>query len=131
MRKANCLCGAISFTISGELASISVCHCGQCRRWHGNAGTYTEAPWSAITFAAQDQLRWYRSSNFARRGFCAACGSSLFWERIGADRVSIAAGALESPTGLAIDRHIFVADKPDWYEITDGLKQAAQWAGSG
>ena len=131
MTEASCLCGAVQFTIADEMAPIVACHCSQCQRWHGNFGAYTDAPWSAIAFAADDQLRWYQSSAKARRGFCAACGSSLFWKARGADRVSIAAGALRSPTGLALTRHIFVADKPDWYEITDGLKQEPQTRGSG
>jgi hypothetical protein len=32
-------------------------------------------------------------------------------------------GALDDPTGLRTERHIFVAHKGDWYEIADGLPQ--------
>ncbi len=39
------------------------------------------------------------------------------------DVISVAAGALESPTGLRMARHIFVADKGDYYDIADGLPQ--------
>ena len=53
------------------------------------------------------------------------CGSSLFWEPIGEGRVSIAAGCLDKPTGLRTVRHVFVADKGDFYDITDGLEQLA------
>ena len=131
MREASCLCGAVRLAISGEMRPIVACHCSQCQRWHGNFGAYANAPKSAVAFLADDQLRWYQSSEKARRGFCAVCGSSLLWERVGADYVSIAAGALRQPTGLALVRHIYVADKPDWYEITDGLKQQRQVTGSG
>ena len=45
------------------------------------------------------------------------------WEGAGRDYVSIAAGALDLPTGLVAARHIFVESKGDYYEISDGLEQ--------
>jgi hypothetical protein len=37
------------------------------------------------------------------------------------------AGTLDSPTGLRAEKHIFTADKGDYYEIADGLPQKAAW----
>ena len=34
-----------------------------------------------------------------------------------------AAGTLDGPTGLHLQRHIFVADKGDYYDNADGLPQ--------
>ena len=31
------------------------------------------------------------------------------------------AGAFDSPSGLTLTKHIFCADKGDYYEIADGL----------
>lgn len=123
IRTGHCLCGAIHLTIAGPMRDISVCHCGQCRRWHGNPPSYSKAKWADITLAGREHLRWYQSSPEARRGFCRLCGSSLFWERTGSDAVSITAGILEAPTGLRERHHIFVADKGDYYDISDGLPQ--------
>jgi hypothetical protein len=120
-----CECGDVRFTVSGPLRDVMNCHCGQCRRFHGHVGAYTNAARTDLSFAEARGLRWYQSSSFARRGFCGACGSSLFWERIGGDIISIAAGCLDPPTGLRTVGHIFVAHRGDYYEITDGLKQYA------
>jgi len=120
-----CLCGAVHFEIRGPLRDVVVCHCGQCRRQHGAPPSYTAAPWSNVKLSGTNHLKWYQSSELARRGFCRICGSSLFWEPIGTGRVSISAGSLDKPTGLRIIRHIFVSDKADFYEITDGLEQLA------
>src|SRR5215470_18213540 len=98
-------------------------HCGQCRKEHGAPPGYTSAPWSNVTVRGEKNLKWYQSSEQARRGFCRACGSSLFWEPIGQDRVAITAGCLDKPTGLRTVRHIFVSEKADFDEITDGLEQ--------
>jgi hypothetical protein len=69
---------------------------------------------------SSDNLTWYASSSTAERGFCATCGSTLFWRAKGLDYVAIAAGSLDSASGLRIEGHIFCADKGDYYEITDG-----------
>ena len=42
---------------------------------------------------------------------------------MGSGRVSIAAGCLDKPTDLRTVRHIYVADKGDFYQIKDGLEQ--------
>ncbi|WP_374381639.1 GFA family protein [Dongia sp.] len=120
---ASCLCGEVDFTVTGKLRDISQCHCSQCRRWHGHAPAYTKAKWADVSFKARAPLTWFQSSDNARRGFCSRCGSSLFWERIGADAVSISAGAFDAPFGPRQRHHIFVADKGDYYDVADGLPQ--------
>jgi hypothetical protein len=120
-----CECGAVRFTVTGGLRDVVNCHCGQCRRFHGHVGAYTNAARADVHFAAERGLRWYRSSSFAQRGFCGECGASLFWQGDGGDTLSIAAGCLDAPTGLRTVGHIFVAHRGDYYEITDGLTQHA------
>ena len=67
-------------------------------------------------------LRWVSgpaSDTDARRGFCADCGSSLFWDAPGRDTVSIAAGTLDEPTGLRTAAHVYVGQAGDYYELPD------------
>ncbi len=35
-------------------------------------------------------------------------------------------GAIDTPTGVRLAKHIFVADKGDYYDIEDGLPQSEQ-----
>ncbi len=119
--KGQCLCGAVRFRLSGDLRQVVICHCGQCRRWHGHVGAYTRVPVSALTVEDERSLAWYRSSERARRGFCRDCGSSLFWERIGSDHVSVAAGTLAEPTGLTTVLQIFAEDGGDSYAVDDRI----------
>jgi hypothetical protein len=118
-----CLCDAIKIRIYGTLRDVVVCHCSQCRRHHGAPPGYTSASLENVEVIGRRNLKWYQSSPHARRGFCRVCGSSLFWEPLAAGRVAIAAGCLDKPTDLHTIRHVFVADKGDFYEITDGLEQ--------
>lgn len=121
--KGSCLCGAVAFTITGALGANDACHCVQCRKWSGHFFASANVPRAALTIAGEANLRWYPSSAKARRGFCARCGSSLFWDPIGRDWTAVALGALDAPTGIRLERHIFVADKGDYYDIADGLPQ--------
>jgi hypothetical protein len=112
-----CLCGAVRYEVSGPLRDVVLCHCAMCRRTHGHVAAYTAAPKAALRLIEARGLRWFASSGFARRGFCAECGASVFWERIAADMVSIAAGSVDAPTGLCTTLQIFVDDAGDYYAV--------------
>ena len=118
-----CLCGAVQFKLETALSGVTACHCGQCRKVTGNFLATTNAPTSDLDITDDEGLTWYRSSDLAERGFCKVCGSVLFWREVGSDHIAITAGALDGATGMTIKDHIFVGDKPDWYEITDGKPQ--------
>ena len=119
-----CLCGAVRYRVEGPLRPVVACHCAQCRKTSGHYVAATSALKEHVVLEADGGLRWYRSSGSARRGFCAICGSSLFWETTESPRLSLHAGALEGAMGLTLAGHIFCADKGDYYEIADGLPQA-------
>jgi hypothetical protein len=120
-----CLCGAVRFEIHEPLMGIIVCHCSKCRRFHGHLGAYTATKRENLVLLRDETLAWFRSNTDETpdvyRGFCSTCGSSLFWDPRGKARISIAAGALDAPTGLAIERHVWVSQKGDYYTITDTL----------
>jgi hypothetical protein len=123
----SCLCGGVRFRVRGALRGVIYCHCSQCRKQSGHFFAATSAAAADLSVTGEDLLTWYAASEEARRGFCRVCGSALFWKRVGADEVSILAGAFEKPTGLKGEVHIYVADKGDYYEIDDGLRQDPAW----
>jgi hypothetical protein len=123
MPKGSCLCGAVSFEVAGALAPPDACHCSQCRKQTGHYWASTDVARAALTVHGEDNVTWFRSSEKVRRGFCSKCGSTLFWDPTGKDKIAVAMGAFETPTGTRLHRHIFVADKGDYYEIADGLPQ--------
>jgi hypothetical protein len=65
-------------------------------------------------------LKWFRSSETARRGFCGGCGSVLFWKGDGLDYIAIAAGSIDGELGVPLAGHIFCASAGDYYEIAGG-----------
>ena len=76
-----------------------------------------------LVFSRSDGLKWYTSSTWAKRGFCGECGSSLFYRMFDEEGIGIAAGCLEGVTGLRVSKHIFCADKGDYYDIADDVPQ--------
>jgi hypothetical protein len=122
-----CLCGAVRYSLTGPLRPVVACHCVQCRRTSGHFAAMTSVPLERFALVAEAGLAWYRSSPTARRGFCRLCGSNLFWRPDGEARVSVTAGSLDGATGLAIERHIFVADKGDYYALGPEDRCFAAW----
>ena len=124
-----CLCGAVRYQIHGPLRDVVNCHCGQCRRTHGNVAAYTSAARADLVLTEDRGLKWYASSKAARRGFCGDCGASLFWGPAGEARVALAAGGIDAPSGLKTIRHVFTAHKGDYYEIAGGLEASPEGHG--
>lgn len=119
----SCLCEAVKYQVIAPLRPVVSCHCTQCRKTSGHYVAATSALLSGFRLTEDKGLKWYRSSGIARRGFCGRCGSNLFWQRDGADRISIMAGTLDGPTGLVTEVHIFCADAGDYYEIPASVPQ--------
>jgi hypothetical protein len=116
----------VRFEVDGALSPPDACHCTICRKVSGHYFASTDVLRSLLTIEGDDELRWYRSSEKVRRGFCATCGSALFFDPIHKDWIGIAMGAFDRPTDTKLAIHIFVADKGDYYEIADGLPQNQQ-----
>ena len=112
-----CLCGGVRYTVNGPLRDIVACHCEQCRRTSGHFVAATACRRKYFNLEQQDSLRWYTAVPGYRRGFCNVCGSSLFFEEVGQERVSIAAGSLDAPQGLHIAAHLFTSEAGDYYAI--------------
>jgi hypothetical protein len=123
MHKGSCLCGAVHFEVAGELKAPDACHCTMCRKVSGHYWASTDLPRSAVKVQGADKVTWFRSSEKVRRGFCSVCGSVLFFDPLQRDWIAIAMGAFDKPTGTYLEKHIFVADKGDYYDIADGLPQ--------
>ncbi len=124
MLKGSCLCGAITFTATGPARDLAACHCSQCRKQSGHYWASVQVLDENLTISGSPH--WYAASATARRGFCPNCGSFLFWKGQDDPDTGVALGALEAPTGLRLERHIFTADKGDYYEIADQVRQEEQ-----
>jgi hypothetical protein len=123
-----CLCGKVRFATTGQLREVIFCHCSQCRRQSGHFFAATSIGADALTLQGADHITGFAASDFARRGFCATCGTILFWKPTAEARYAVLAGAFDRPACLKPGYHICTEGRPDYYQIADGLPQHAQGA---
>lgn len=127
MRTGSCLCGAVTYEVHGPLRDVVACHCEQCRKQTGTYMSATAAKDTDFRITENRGLKWYHSSEGAKRGFCGECGSVLFWKGEGRDYTSITAGSLDGASGLKLAGHIFCDSAGDYYEIAGGEYRKRRW----
>jgi hypothetical protein len=108
-----CQCGAVRFRATGPFRA-AICHCRMCQKAVGNYF----APLVMV-----GGIEWtrgapsrFRSSNKAQRGFCAACGTPLFFAGDEDDYVEIVAGALDSPSAIVPTQQFNLKDRVPFFE---------------
>ncbi|GAA6164557.1 GFA family protein [Pelagimonas sp. KU-00592-HH] len=121
MFRGSCLCGDITYETAAQPQGASMCHCSQCRKQSG--GVWSSAYVAETDLKISGPVQWFEASKTAKRGLCPRCGSFLFWKAHVEDTISFSLGSVDGPTGLTLTKHIFVADKGDYYEIADGVPQ--------
>jgi len=117
-----CLCGAVRYEATAGPSNTHYCHCRMCQRHFGSAmGAYTSFPRDAFRFV-KGAPKLFRSSSFAERGFCGACGSPLVFQYLPKpERIGIAIGSLDQPERVAPETHWGVESQISWLAIDDGL----------
>ncbi|QFY78932.1 GFA family protein [Alcaligenes faecalis] len=122
----SCLCGSVRYKISGPLSGGLNCHCSMCRKAHG-AAFRSRAAVSVSDFqwvSGESQITWYESSQGNHRGFCRICGTPLLSRFDNHPSIyGLPLGALDDDPGVRPEKHVFVANKASWFEITDDLPQ--------
>jgi hypothetical protein len=108
-----CQCGAVRFRVS-RFGRSSLCHCLMCQKafggFFGALVTAHDVEWT------RSAPHHFASSNKARRGFCADCGTPLIFEIGG--MVDMAVGAFDHPSVVAPTIQLNPADKLPFF---DGL----------
>ena len=118
-KTGSCLCGAVKFTLNTPPAEAGACHCEMCRKWSGGVYLAITANADDVSFTSDDSLATYASSDWAERGFCKTCGSSLFY-RVTAPgphhgQYHFGLGTLDDPSGITLTSEIFIDAKPEAY----------------
>ena len=77
-----------------------------------------------VEFNGADNIQNYESSEWAERGFCTQCGSSLYYHlkpRPGAPdgEYMLAAGAVDDQSALKFETEVYVDSAPGWYQFAN------------
>ena len=113
----SCLCGAVTFEVSGDFEKFFLCHCSRCRKFSGTAH-------ASNLFASNAELTWLSGEEKIRtyhlpetryiKLFCSECGSPVPRQRDG--MLMVPAGSLDTPVEIEPNAHIFFADRANWDE---------------
>lgn len=113
-----CLCGRVSYVVTGPLRDVINCHCERCRRHTGHFMAASAAARADITVTGGDRLTWFDPEPGTGYGFCRTCGSSLFWRTTDhPEQWSICAGTIDPPTGLITRRALFTECAADYHRL--------------
>lgn len=130
LRTGGCLCGAVRYGITAPVDHLDVCHCAMCRKHSGGIATTVAVQPDQIDWTGTDHIGVYSSSEWAERGFCKTCGSSLFWrmtaEGPAQGYLSLSAGTLDDLTGLPLKTEIYIDHKPGGYAFAGDTMKMTQ-----
>ncbi len=122
----SCLCGAVQYSVAGEVLRFYHCHCQRCRKatGTGHASNLVLAPESGLCWTkGEDMLQRYIVPEAERfyNLFCKQCGSPMPRAVPELDAVIIPAGSLDSEPPMAPNGHIFWGSRANWSCSADGL----------
>lgn len=123
----SCLCGGVRFEAEPQERESHACHCEMCRRWTGTAFVATPVPEAALRWQGAENIGVYRSSDWAERGWCMRCGSTLFY-RVTAEGPEqgthyLALGLFDDPDALPLASEIYIDRKPESYAFAGERKR--------
>ena len=115
-----CQCGAIRYRSTAVLDNAHLCHCRMCQKAVGNIfAALVGAPKDALAWTRGSPARW-RSSAHVDRGFCAACGTPLFYDDETSDRIALTIGSLDDPAAFKPVTHDGTEGRMPWFaELAD------------
>ena len=119
--KGGCLCGKVTFTARTVNPHVGSCHCGMCQRWIGGPNLSVDCG-TDVTFQGQENISVYHSSDWAERGFCKHCGSSLFYHLRQHNSYIIPTGIFDDNSPFIFDQQIFIDEKPAFYDFANTTK---------
>lgn len=118
-----CQCGAVRYEMYVAPQNSHVCHCRMCQRATGGV-------FAALAGAPKAEFAWtkgaptfYASSNLAKRGFCAICGTPLsFAYDIPEARIYVTTGSLDDPNSAPIVMQYGVESRLAWVKFCEDVK---------
>jgi hypothetical protein len=96
-----------------------------CQRWVGGPVVSVGCTPETV-FEGQDAIGVYPSSDWAERGFCKRCGSSLFYRMKSDGSYYLPVGLFDDTEGLTLANEIFIDRKPALYSFAEKTKQMTE-----
>jgi hypothetical protein len=119
-----CQCGAVRYHATEMVDNAHICHCRMCQKAVGNL-------FAALVAAPRDALTWtrgtpavFKSSAHVARGFCANCGTPLFYDYVAGERVNLTMGSLDHPEQFLPQEQFGIEARVGWFGRLSTLHDA-------
>ena len=110
--KGRCLCGEVTASATLSKAEMNVCHCDMCRQHTSSMFMSLSIDEGSLSF--EGPVKTYRSSEWAERGFCGTCGSTLFYGMADGSGRYPSAGLFENAANAKLKLEFFADDAPGY-----------------
>lgn len=119
MLEGQCLCRAVTVRAEPKDGYLTACNCENCRRWTGGVNFTFSV--DAETARIDGPMKTVTVLPWAERGFCAECGSGLFY-RVTAEgdlkgMLKLSAGLFPDGTGLPLGVEFYSDERPAGYDL--------------
>lgn len=124
MLNGSCCCGAVRFSVAGDIGMMGTCHCSRCRKV--GAASFVFVKKADFTLEqGRDNITVYQPEADYKyaRCFCNKCGTALGEILSDADSFPVTANCFDDALRVENRFHEFVAEKPDWMVIGDKARQ--------
>ncbi|OAN84956.1 GFA family protein [Sulfitobacter geojensis] len=119
--RGQCLCGAVQVTASVDTPAVRACHCDMCRQ-HGS-GPFFSIETLPDSIAVTGTATVFASSEWGGRGFCATCGSTLWYETKDGGARNLSAGLFPDAGGGKLTVEYFTDKCPQAYALNGDHKK--------
>ncbi len=113
-----CLCGAVKVEVDLSNPEMAACHCSMCRNWSGAPMMAVDCG-DSLKLSDENSVIRYQSSEWAQRGFCAKCGTHLFYLLLPANQYHVPVGLIQNSADFKFTHQIFVDEKPGFYDFSN------------
>ena len=124
-RTGRCLCGAVTYEVSGDVIVTAVCHCEHCQRQGGSAFSVNLIVHES-QLAIDGEMTTYVETGehddgeYVRRRFCGTCGSPIVSELVLSEGiVAVKAGTLDDKSDVRPTMEAWCVDRQPWVTLPE------------
>jgi hypothetical protein len=131
-----CQCGNVRYTTDRLIDNAHLCHCRMCQKAVGNIfAALVSTPKDALYWTSDIPAFWQSSGN-VRRGFCANCGTPLYYDDTTSGQIGLTIGSLDDAARHIPLSHDGIEGRVPWFESINDIPdkgftempEQAEWA---
>ncbi len=122
--EGQCLCGEVTARAIMSKPMMRACHCDMCRQHTSSMFMSLGIDKGSLSF--DGPVKTYRSSDWAERGFCGTCGSTLFYGTVEDGNRHPSVGLFKDTAGADLKLEFFADAAPGYALVGTHRKMTAK-----